>query len=186
MVPYPMFPADRKPTPTAVEYDSPTGRTVRHFPDAYSARRFYVAQDRQGKAPKVLRSETMATKKTPVVKSAKKVAAKKATKKATTKKAPAAKVPAETAKKSDDVMAKLWENEKRTKIFKALKSLKATDAIRSRTADVIAERAGVDILDVKFYCYKTEKLAKLGLVDSARLEGSRVLNYFITKKGASI
>jgi hypothetical protein len=51
-----MFPAFRQPVPVKVEYTTPTGqRGCRCFPNAPAARSFYVAQDKRGGQPKVIR-----------------------------------------------------------------------------------------------------------------------------------
>lgn len=39
--------------PVLVEYDSRGKRVIKRFEDAYAARRFYTAKDKQGKNPKV-------------------------------------------------------------------------------------------------------------------------------------
>ena len=44
--------SDRIPE-VSVEYDIPGGRRLRHFEDAYEARRFYMAKDKEGKNPAV-------------------------------------------------------------------------------------------------------------------------------------
>lgn len=45
---------DRKDTPVTIEYDSRGQRVTRTFPDAISARRFYAAKLRAGKAPRLI------------------------------------------------------------------------------------------------------------------------------------
>ena len=51
-----MFPMDRKPFPVSVEYLKGGKRVVKHFPDAYLARRFYGVKLKDGADPKVVKS----------------------------------------------------------------------------------------------------------------------------------
>jgi len=70
-----MFPADRDPVPTAVEYDSRGSRAVRLLPDIYAARRFFTKADRMGLHPHFFhRSDSMdsTVETTPVVETTKK------------------------------------------------------------------------------------------------------------------
>jgi hypothetical protein len=53
-----MFPA-RTPVPAViVEYDSRGKRVRKLFADPYEARRFYVAKDKAGRRPKVVRPKS--------------------------------------------------------------------------------------------------------------------------------
>jgi hypothetical protein len=51
-----MFPMNRKPMPVTVEYTSRGKRVTKSFPDAYLAKRFYVAKCKAGANPKVVKA----------------------------------------------------------------------------------------------------------------------------------
>lgn len=142
----------------------------------------------------------------------KKVAVKKtAPVKASTKKAPPAPVKKATAKKvvtkvivdkkaSAKKAAKKAENpgeygaershdlpwnDKKVALFRALKSLRATDGSSAVTAAAVVEKSGGTLSgrDVRHYAYH----AKAGkLVDLAKLETGRGYGFYLTKAGAAI
>lgn len=55
-----MFPSpiDEEPLLIAVEYDAYGQRVRKTFEDMYEARRFYVAKDKAGKHPRVVKAES--------------------------------------------------------------------------------------------------------------------------------
>lgn len=174
-----MQPANTPHALVSVEYDCKSSRSVRIFEDPYTARSFYVSKAKIGQNPKVLRSDTMAkttpTKKTPVKKSVKK----STTEKTTHKKKSVKKETTQTPKS-------IWTKE-RIVIIRAMKQLKATSSSSARLAADIATKAGLDELDVKYYCYKTEKLYTQGYTSTAKLEDTgRCISYYLKPKGDAL
>lgn len=81
-------------------------------------------------------------------------------------------------------------NEKKVAIFKALKSLRATNAGSARPAKDIAEKAGLkdkdgnpDTMTVRHYCYHAKAA---GLISVNETEAVRGYTFALTKKGAEI
>lgn len=51
-----MFPMDKRPVAACVEYDSRGRRVWKSFTCCYAARRFFVAKEKAGKRPRVVRA----------------------------------------------------------------------------------------------------------------------------------
>lgn len=125
---------------------------------------------------------------TPVSESAPAVEPKKTKAKVKAKKPAVAKKPAAAygIERSHDLP---W-NEKKVAIFKALKSLRATNAGSARPAKDIAEKAGLkdkdgnpDTMTVRHYCYHAKAA---GLISVNETEAVRGYTFALTKKGAEI
>jgi hypothetical protein len=67
--------------PIDVEYDAAGVRRVKHFEDAYEARRFFMAKDKEGKNPAVRRPQREDSEMTKTTKAASRSAKSKPTKK---------------------------------------------------------------------------------------------------------
>jgi len=68
-------------------------------------------------------------------------------------------------------------------VFKALRALGAKGATNARSAQEIAEKAGVTPRDVRHYCYHGRAG---GLTDVAEIEGMRGYGFYLTAKGAKV
>lgn len=122
--------------------------------------------------------EAKAPAKKPAPKPAGKTAPAKPATKEPAKKTTKPAAPAKTEENGDKLL-----NGKRLPILKALAFLKATSGTSGKTSDEIAEAAKLTAQDVKHFCYKDNDLAKAEYVVPVRLEGDRVLRYYITEKG---
>jgi len=94
------------------------------------------------------------------------------------------KVPA--PKEKEKAAPSIWGNEKRVKIVKAMRALRATTTASGRTATEIAAKAGVTPQDAKHYLYKEQALPKKGYVKIAKHEGSPLLVYYLTASGSKV
>jgi hypothetical protein len=118
-----------------------------------------------------------------------KPAAKKATAPKATATAPAAKkatatAPAATGPKQMPKSQLEGFTGKRAAIVRAMIQMKAVNAANARNAADIAAKAKVEPQDVKHYLYKDGEMAVHGFVAITKMEGSTLLHYYLTAKGA--
>jgi hypothetical protein len=168
-----MFPADRNPVPTSVEYDSRGSRAVRTLPDMYAARRFFTKADRMGLHPSFHWSDAMSTVETIPTTEAPKL--KKSFKKKVAKKV--AKAKAVVAKPEQHEIR--W-SEKKLCLLRTLKQAGATDsanAISIEKIEKLSKGKALTTLNPKF------DITEQGYIAVAQTEDSRQLNRYITKKG---
>jgi len=119
-------------------------------------------------------------------------AAKKTVKKTETKKAKVKKGTKKTAQSSAN--GKIVEhgferkqdlpwNDKKVKIFRALKQMRATTAMSARGTDDVAKKAGVTGKDVRHYCYHARAAKLCGIADREEIRGYA---FYLTATGAKV
>lgn len=90
------------------------------------------------------------------------------------------------AARTDRGMADVPAKDRRKALVKVLRAAKATGALSSKPIDELATKLGYGEYDVYCLCYPKFKLQTDGLVKTVKLEDSKRIGAYLTKKGQTI
>jgi hypothetical protein len=193
-----MFPANHKPLPVAVAYTGRHGkRCTRRFANAYAARQFYVAKDKHGAHPQVLRSDAMSTGLTdvaattpapaPAAKAPKPKQTKAAAPKAAKQAKPKAAKPKAKADKANKAEQPKDPNALTGMAVAVLKALaKGKELTKAQLSKVTGGRVTSKLLGAANrdgFGVQGGGLLERGLIKAAKHEDSRATVYTITAAG---